>query len=52
MGGKICPAYAGMILCSGIIQTEFINLSRVCGDDPDCETAAEIAGKFVPRMRG
>ena len=30
----ICPAYAGMILVSQGFVIVYVDLSRVCGDDP------------------
>ena len=34
-GYKICPAYAGMIPGDIGKISEAMNLSRVCGDDPE-----------------
>ena len=49
---RICPAYAGMIPFSNSTFKEFVNLSRVCGDDPYLMDWVGYCEKFVPRMRG
>ena len=48
----ICPAYAGMILVKIVTPFLKINLSRVCGDDPNNLYPIWIEYIFVPRMRG
>ena len=49
---EICPAYAGMIPVIINIDKLFLNLSRVCGDDPQNKKVLFIRNSFVPRMRG
>ena len=49
---SICPAYAGMILMKKLQDNGFINLSRVCGDDPIEKMFLREEKEFVPRMRG
>ena len=48
----ICPAYAGMILEAAPRAMRAMNLSRVCGDDPQDGGAGDAFMAFVPRMRG
>ena len=48
----ICPAYAGMIPKLTHHKAIFINLSRVCGDDPVQYAEEQVSSRFVPRMRG
>ena len=49
---KICPAYAGMILFEYVPMNVLLDLSRVCGDDPDRKNKFQLEKRFVPRMRG
>ena len=48
----ICPAYAGMILVSQGFVIVYVDLSRVCVDDPMQDICKVIFVIFVPRMRG
>ena len=48
----ICPAYAGMILAKIYAELKGGDLSRVCGDDPECVHLLIGDLEFVPRMRG
>ena len=48
----ICPAYAGMIPYYSVIFIHVVNLSRVCGDDPQTLLQRNYKWRFVPRMRG
>ena len=52
MANLICPAYAGMIPSVISIFFVWINLSRVCGDDPVLPDEVQVSVLFVPRMRG
>ena len=49
---SICPAYAGVILMFPFKRKHKINLSRVCGGDPDIKLYIGKDDRFVPRMRG
>ena len=41
-----------MILGKPFKEVEKIDLSRVCGDDPEVSDYEGDGGEFVPRMRG
>ena len=51
-GGRVLPAYAGMIRGAGHGDAGQDRAPRVCGDDP-CLASLKIFSKMCsPRMRG
>ena len=51
-GGLLFPAYAGVILCTGLGGGLMVSFPRVCGGDPEIQAIDPSVKDFSPRMRG